>query len=178
MPENSLLSRLDGIESRFEEVGTLITDPGVIADMRRYVKLTKEYKDLERLTKATRRYRSLLDDMAEAREVLDTENDDDMRLMAKEQLDEASAELPELEQEIKLLLIPADPEDAKMRLSRSEVAPEVMRRRCLPVICSRCIRNIVNLRVGRSLSQVSTKVLPVDIKRSYSWFLEIMSMAL
>ncbi len=113
MPENSLLSRLDGIESRFEEVGTLITDPGVIADMRRYVKLTKEYKDLERLTKATRRYRSLLDDMAEAREVLDTENDDDMRLMAKEQLDEASAELPELEQEIKLLLIPADPEDAK-----------------------------------------------------------------
>ncbi len=113
MPENSLLSRLDGIESRFEEVGTLITDPGVIADMRRYVKLTKEYKDLERLTKATRRYRSLLDDMAEAREVLDTENDDDMRLMAKEQLDEASAELPELEQEIKLLLIPADPEEAK-----------------------------------------------------------------
>ncbi len=53
MSDNSLLSRLDGIEARFAEVSTLITDPSVIADMRRYVKLTKEYKDLERLTKTT-----------------------------------------------------------------------------------------------------------------------------
>ena len=60
MSDNSLLSRLDGIDARFAEVSTLITDPSVIADMRRYVKLTKEYKDLERLTKTTHRYRSLL----------------------------------------------------------------------------------------------------------------------
>ncbi len=50
MAENSLLSRLDGIDARFEEVSTLITDPSVIADMKRYVRLNKEYKDLERLT--------------------------------------------------------------------------------------------------------------------------------
>lgn len=60
MEENSLLRRLDGIESRFEEVSTLISDPSVISDMKRYVKLNKEYHDLERLTAATRRYRSLL----------------------------------------------------------------------------------------------------------------------
>lgn len=113
MAENSLLSRLEGIEARFAEVSTLITDPDVISDMKRYVKLTKEYKDLEKLTQATRKYKNLLDNIQEAKLILDTESDDDMRSMAKEQLDEASAELPALEENIKLLLIPADPEDAK-----------------------------------------------------------------
>ena len=60
MADNSLLSRLDGIEARFDEVSTLITDPSVIADMKRYVRLTKEYKDLEKLTAVTRRYRTML----------------------------------------------------------------------------------------------------------------------
>ena len=113
MSENTLLSRLDGIEARFEEVSTLITDPQVISDMKRYVRLTKEYKDLERLTQATRRYTSFLNDIEESKEILETETDADMRAMAREQLDEASAKVPQLEEEIKLLLFPAVPEDAK-----------------------------------------------------------------
>lgn len=113
MADNSLLERLDGIESRFEEVSTLITDPAVIADMKRYVRLNKEYRELEKLTGATRRYRSLLDNAAEAREILETEDDDEMRAMAREQLDEAVRAIPQLEEEIKIMLIPADPEDAK-----------------------------------------------------------------
>lgn len=113
MAENTLLSRLDGIDTRFAEVSTLITDPSVIADMRRYVKLTKEYKDLEKLTKTTHRYRDLLSNIDEAKEILANESDADMRAMAKEQLDEATAALPQVEEEIKLLLIPADPEDGK-----------------------------------------------------------------
>lgn len=113
MSDNSLLSRLDGIESRFAEVSTLITDPDVIADMKRYVRLTKEYKDLEKLVSTTRSYRNLLGNIDEARHVLETESDDEMRQMAKEELDEATSALPALEEEIKLLLIPADPEDSK-----------------------------------------------------------------
>ncbi len=113
MSENSLLSRLDGIEARFEEVSTLITDPAVISDMKRYVRLTKEYKELEKLTNATRCYRNLLDNINEAREVLDSESDEEMRSLAKEELDDATARIPQLEEEIKLLLIPADPEDGK-----------------------------------------------------------------
>lgn len=113
MADNTLLSRLDGIESRFEEVSTLITDPSVIADMKRYVRLTKEYKDLEKLTAVTRRYRTLLGNIDEARDVLENENDPEMRQMAKEELDEANSAIPALEEEIKLLLIPADPEDGK-----------------------------------------------------------------
>ncbi len=113
MAENSLLNRLDGIESRFEEVSTLITDPAVIADMKRYVKLTKEYKDLEKLTKTTRCYREALAAVEEAKELLANETDADLKAMAKEQLDDATNQLPKLEEEIKLLLIPADPEDEK-----------------------------------------------------------------
>lgn len=113
MSENTLLSRLDGIDARFEEVSTLITDPSVIADMKRYVKLNKEYKELERLTQATHRYRTALANADEAREILENEDDEEMRSMAKLQLEEANNAIPEMEEEIKLLLIPADPEDGK-----------------------------------------------------------------
>ncbi len=113
MAENTLLERLDGIEARFEEVGTLITDPSVIGDMKRYVRLTKEYKDLEKLTQVTRRYRTLLGNIDEAKGVLATESDPELREMAKEELSEAESAIPALEEEIKLLLIPADPEDGK-----------------------------------------------------------------
>ncbi|MDE6283406.1 MAG: peptide chain release factor 1 [Muribaculaceae bacterium] len=113
MADNTLLDRLDGIESRFAEVSTLITDPAVIADMKRYVRLNKEYKELERLTGDTRRYRTLLDNIRESKELLETEHDEEIRAMAREQLDEAQNILPTLEEEIKIMLIPDDPEDAR-----------------------------------------------------------------
>lgn len=113
MSDNSLLNRLDGIEARFEEVSTLITDPDVIADMKRYVHLTKEYKDLQKLVEATRRYRGLVDDIAEGKEILENDDDPEMRDMAKSQIAAATEAIPNLEEEIKLMLIPADPEDSK-----------------------------------------------------------------
>ncbi len=113
MADNKLLQQLEGIESRFREVATLITDPAVIADMQRYVRLTKEYKELERLTEATRRYRTLLDRADEARAILADESDPEMRQMAQDQLDSPNEALPGTEDEIRLLLIPADPEDSK-----------------------------------------------------------------
>lgn len=113
MSELSLLQRLDGLESRFQEVATLITDPEVIADQRRYVKLTKEYHDLEKINDATKRYRNILDTIEECKQLLTSESDDEMRLMAREELDAATAEMPKVEEEIKLLLVPQDPDDSK-----------------------------------------------------------------
>ncbi len=113
MAENSLLDRLDGLVSRFEEVGTLITDPAVIADMKRFVKLNKEYRDLEKITQARASYIRTLNDIDGARQILDTEQDPEMREMAREELDSCTARIPELEQEIKFLLVPADPQDDK-----------------------------------------------------------------
>lgn len=110
---NELLQRLDGIDERFHEVSTLITDPEVIADIKRYVALTKEYKELERLTATMRRYRTALANRAEAKSVLENEKDDELRVLAREELDAAEEQIAALEEEIKILMIPADPEDSK-----------------------------------------------------------------
>ncbi|MEG2820778.1 MAG: PCRF domain-containing protein, partial [Muribaculaceae bacterium] len=74
-------------------------------------KLTKDYKDLERLLNATNKYRRMLTDIEEGKEVLETESDDELRELAKEDIDINTAAIPGMEEEIKLLLIPADPED-------------------------------------------------------------------
>lgn len=110
---NTILSRLEGLDARFAEVSTLITDPSVIADQRRYVHLTREYKELEQLTGTVNGYRRLLADIDEAHSLLESETDPDIRQMAHEQLEQARAALPDLEEQIKLQLIPADPEDAR-----------------------------------------------------------------
>lgn len=113
MAESSLLEKLEGIVSRFEEVSTLITDPNVIGDQKRYVKFTKEYKELGDLMKARKKYIQCLSNYEEAKEILSSENDPEMKEMAREELAEAEKNLPLLEEEIKLLLVPADPEDDK-----------------------------------------------------------------
>ena len=113
MDNNELLSRLDGLTNRFEEVSTLITDPSVISDMKRFVKLNKEYHDLERIIHARNHYKLLLDHLNEAKQLLDTENDPEMREMAKGELEEIQSKLPQLEEEIKLMLVPNDPQDGK-----------------------------------------------------------------
>ncbi len=113
MAENSLMARLDGLVGKYEEIELLITDPAVIADMRRFVKLNKEYKELDALMEARSRYMQLTRQLEEAKELFATENDADMREMAREEIDACESQLPALEEEIKLLLVPADPEDDK-----------------------------------------------------------------
>lgn len=113
MAENPLLARLDGLDSRFEEVGTLITDPAVIADQQRYVKLTKEYRDLEKILSAVAKYRETLSTIEESKEVIAHDPDEEMKQMAREELEKVSAAIPKMEEDIKLLLIPADPDDSK-----------------------------------------------------------------
>jgi len=113
MAETTLLEKLEFLQHRFEEVSTLITDPSMISDMKRFVKLNKEYRDLEKIVAAQKELRGLMQNISDARELLDTESDPEIREMAKEELDASQSRLPELETEIKFLLVPADPEDAK-----------------------------------------------------------------
>ncbi|MBR4811307.1 MAG: peptide chain release factor 1 [Bacteroidaceae bacterium] len=112
MATESLLQKLDDLEARFHEVSLLITDPAVIADMKRFVKLNREYRDLERISQARSEYVSLLSNISQAKELLG-ESDPEMRQMAREELDSATTRLETLEEEIKQLLIPADPQDEK-----------------------------------------------------------------
>ena len=111
--ENTILEKLEGLVPRFEEVSTLITDPNVIADQKRYVQLTKEYKNLEDIMKARQEYINTVKGLEEAKEMLSMEDDPEMKEMAREEIAVNEKRIPELEEEIKLLLIPADPEDSK-----------------------------------------------------------------
>ena len=113
MSEKSLLEKLDVLVLRFEEIGTLITDPAVLADMKRFVKLNKEYHDLEKIVAARDEYKQVLTGINEAKSILENESDSELREIAKEELDACNTRQPELEEEIKLLLVPADPQDDK-----------------------------------------------------------------
>ena len=110
---SDLLQKLEAIHFRFIEVGNLITDPDIIADMKRYVKLNKEYRDLEVLDQIYKTYSNLLSNLKSARELLVSETDEEMREMAKMEISELDEKRPLLEEEIKVMLIPKDPEDDK-----------------------------------------------------------------
>lgn len=113
MAKNLILEKLEGVKNRFIEVGELLTASDVMADMKRYIRLNKEYKDLEPVVQAYDRYKSALDNLESARALLATEKDDEMREMAKGEIEELTSLLPDMEEEIKFLLLPADPEDEK-----------------------------------------------------------------
>lgn len=104
--------KLDAIQQRYHEVNDLIIQPDVIADQKRYVTLTREYKDLKPLVEAREKYMQLRDNIAEAKEILHSD-DTEMKEMAKMELEEAEPELEKLEEDIRVMLIPKDPEDAK-----------------------------------------------------------------
>ncbi len=113
MANNLILERLEGVKHRFVEVGELLTQPDILSDMERYIKLNKEYKDLQPIIESYERYKLALTNITSTRELLSTEKDDEMREMAKAELDDLTARIPGMEEEIKLLLIPVDPEDEK-----------------------------------------------------------------
>ena len=113
MSESSLLEKLNYLVTRFDEIGTLITDPEVISDMKRFVKLNKEYSELHKIVDARNEYKNALDAIEEAKIILDNESDSDLRMLANDDLSVNQEKIPFLEEKIKLLLIPADPEDGK-----------------------------------------------------------------
>jgi peptide chain release factor 1 len=113
MNHRSLLDKLEILAIRFEEIGKSITDPEVIADRKRFVKLNKEYRDLEKLIFVRNRYRQILSGIDEAKSILENETDAELREIAREELEVCLQQSPLMEEEIKLLLLPADPQDAK-----------------------------------------------------------------
>jgi peptide chain release factor 1 len=108
-----MLDRLNIFKQRFDEVSDLIIQPDIIVDQKRYVQLNKEYKDLKIVVEKREEYKTLSDNINEAKQIIAEGADSEMVEMAQLELEEASKKLPELEEEIKILLIPKDPDDAK-----------------------------------------------------------------
>ena len=113
MAEYALLEKYESIRHRFEEVQQQITDPAIIADMKRYVRLNQEYKSLERLLGVFKEYKSMVETIYSGKEILAEESDEELREMARDEMEMAEERIPEMEKKIKMLLVPADPEDSK-----------------------------------------------------------------
>lgn len=108
-----MLEKLEAVYAHFKEIELLLSSPEVASDVRRFTKLNKEYKDLEDVVNSYHEYKRWYEDIHEAREILKTEKDKELRDMAKEELDRLEAQQVELEEKIRIQLLPKDPEDAK-----------------------------------------------------------------
>ena len=108
-----MLKKIQIIKQRFDEVSDLIIQPDIISDQKRYIQINKEYKDLKKILERAEVYKTLVSNLEEAQEIIANGSDSEMIEMAKIQMDEAKQQMPVLEEEIKVLLIPKDPEDAK-----------------------------------------------------------------
>ena len=113
MAQNTLLDRVLSLQDKFQSLQAQLSSPEVMSDMKKYVQLNKDYKQLEPIIKAGLEYKKTLDNLASAKDILVNEKDDDLREMAREEIAELEPKVPKMEEEIKLLLIPADPDDSK-----------------------------------------------------------------
>ncbi|NOX87037.1 MAG: peptide chain release factor 1 [Chlorobi bacterium] len=108
-----MIEKLKAIKERWEEIGREMSEPTVMEDMKRYIRLNKDYKEMEPVVKAYEKYANIIGNIENAKEILQTEKDPEFRTMAKEELEELIHAKEEMEEEIRLLLIPKDPQDSK-----------------------------------------------------------------
>lgn len=108
-----MIEKLEGLKHRFEEVSQLIVQPDIVTDMKKYSELNKEYKDLEKVVLRYKAYTEAKSNLENAKEVLASEKDPDFREMAKSEIDELQPRIESIEEELKILLIPKDPNDSK-----------------------------------------------------------------
>ena len=113
MAENSLLDKVLSLQDKYKKLEEQLADPEVIADMKKFVQLNKDYKELQPIIAAGLEYKRLTDELAQAKDILMNEKDEDLKEMARDEIAEIEPKLPDMEQNIKLLLIPADPDDSK-----------------------------------------------------------------
>jgi len=105
--------KLEDIKRRWEEIGEQLNDPAVVADMKRFVKLNRDYKELEPIVEAFKQYKIVYSNILHARDIIRNEKDEDFRELAKEELEELEVEEQKLEKDIRMMLIPNDPQDSK-----------------------------------------------------------------
>ena len=113
MAENTLIEKILGLRDKYLSLQNQLSDPSVTSDMKKFVQLNKDYKGLEPIVQAGLDYKKQVDELSEAKNILANEKDEDLRNMAKEEIAEIEPKLPEMEERIKILLLPADPDDSK-----------------------------------------------------------------
>ena len=113
MADTTLLEKVLSLQDKFQSLQDQLSSPEVMSDMKKFVQLNKDYKELEPIIAAGKEYEKMISDLTSAKDILVNEKDDELREMAREEIADIEPRLPEMEQKIKLLLIPADPDDGK-----------------------------------------------------------------
>ena len=149
MSEYPLTEKLQELKKKYESLSEQLSGSDVMSDMKKYIQLNREYKELEPIVAAGDKYIKMVSDLEGAKEILAKEKDEDLRDLAKEEVSSIEGQLPGMEEEIKLLLIPKDPQDEKNAI--------VEIRGGMP--------NTVSARVGNWKLTASRRVLPADTRR-------------
>ena len=162
MAENTLLEKVLSLQDKYRKLEESLADPAVIADMKKFVQLNKDYKELQPIIQAGLEYKRMLDELAQAKDILMNEKDEDLREMARDEVAEIEPKLPDMEQNIKLLLIPADPDDSKNAM--------VEIRGFSPATCSACTSTSPSAGAGNWRSPTRLPARPAASSRSCSSF--------
>lgn len=165
---NTLLEKLESLEARFHEVGTLIADPSVIADQGRYVRLTKEYKDLETLDNLRRQYAATLSGIDESRHILLNENDAELKEMARDDSLRSNTDCPNSNRPSNSASCPVTPKTPKTPYSRYAVAQAATRQHYSQATFFACMPNIAKAADGNCKYPVQARELPEVLKKSFA----------
>ena len=160
----SILSKLDHLSERYEEVGALLSDGDIISDQNRFRALSKEYAELEPLVKTYASYNDVVENIDEAKLLL-KDSDTDMREMAQEEMRSGEAARQVLELEMQKLLLPKDPKDSKNVFLKFVPEPVAMKRRFFPVTYSVCTADTRKPSAGRLRLSVRTAATTVATKK-------------
>ena len=165
MAENSLLEKVLGLQEKYEALQAQLSDPEVISDMKRFVQLNKEYKELTPIIEAGNEFKKIIENYEMAKEILANEKDEDLREMAKEEIAEIEPTLPEWEEKIKLLLIPADPQDSKNAILEIRGGSGGDEAAIFAGDLSVCTQSTARPAAGELKLPIRPKVLPVDSRK-------------
>jgi len=108
-----MLDKLEALKLKFDDIQKEMSDPDVVSDMKRFIKLNKDFKELTPIMEAYERYKNILANLDHAKEILYNEKDEEFRAMAKEEMETLNNEKSKLEEDVRMMLVPADPEDGK-----------------------------------------------------------------
>lgn len=149
MSENTLLKKLEGIEQKYGALQQQLSDPALVQDMKKYIALNKEYAEIEPVVQAGAVYKNAIKEWEVAKEMLQTEKDEELKEFAKEEITKLEEQIAQMEQQIKILLIPADPEDRKNAIVEIRAGTGGDEASILPVIYSGCTAGLQKRTAGR-----------------------------
>ena len=162
-----MLEKLKILEERFNELSKMLIQPDIISDQSKYIKISKEYKDLKTVVDKKNEYENVLANIEEAKDIIKNENDKEMIDLANQELNDAKNKISTIEEDLRKMLIPKDPDDPKNIVMELRAGTGEMRLVYLLVICLECILSMLKKRDGMLTLLILMKVQQEVIKKLF-----------